>query len=277
MFLGVLLMRGAGVPGNVAGLQAGWLLVGLAVAWVIATTPRRLLERAAVRLGCLSIAALIATAIFGAPMASAARWMTLGSVRVQTSLLVLPCIAVALATAFARGSGRLAFGLAVAAQLALIAQPDGATSVLVAVAAITAAIGAGTLRWRSIAWMGAALAAGAVVALVRDPHIPTVAHVEGVFSLPGSALLKLAALAALLLVPAYPIAVAFRARRSEGPVRAGALALAATSLASIAIPAFGPYPVPLVGYGGSGVMACMIGLAFVLAHEPEADDSPHAS
>jgi|GEM_PF-2861310 len=265
---GISIVRTAGVSTTVPKLQAAWLILGLVLAWLVATSSRRLLERTAVAIGLASVAALALTAWFGESVGSATRWMAIGPIRIQTSTLVLPVIVLAISTLFAKGSVVKALAMGGAAQLALIAQPDGASSLIVTVATVASALGARTVSVSRVLGIATALCIGSVLALVRDPNLHSVPHVEGVFDFAGAVPWKIAALVSLALVPLYPTVCAFRMPRADVTARSTAVGIATVLIGSIAMPLFGSYPVPLVGYGGSSVVACMIGLSFVLALEP---------
>ena len=197
---------------------------------------------------------LLATALFGASADGVTRWIRLGPLAVQVSLLLLPLMVVAFARH--RDTAGTA-GLAVAA-LALALQPDRAMAGVLAASLLALAILRLEVR------IGMALLAAVVafaVTLVRPDASPAVPWVDRILytsfevhPLVGAAVLTGAL---LLLVPAvYGFAKSSAHRHVFavfGMVWAGVIVAAA----------FGNYPTPLVGYGGSAVLGYVLGLATI--------------
>jgi cell division protein FtsW (lipid II flippase) len=229
-----------------------------------------LLERVAATLGWAAVAALAATVGFGESVGSASRWLALGPLQIQTSALVLPVIVVAISILFARGSMLLAFAMAGAAELSLIAQPDGSTALVLAVAATAVAFAINRTGFTKLWVGGGTLTVAAISALPRDPDLPAALHTEGVMRIAAGAPLGVIALILLALVPIYPIARAFRIPAQDRTARGVAVGVGCSLAASFVLAISGSSPVPLVGYGGSSVVACMIALGFVLALDTDA-------
>jgi cell division protein FtsW (lipid II flippase) len=195
---------------------------------------------------------LLATALFGSSAGGAARWIFVGPLGVQVSLVVLPFMIVA----FARQSDALgAAGIAVAAA-ALVLQPDRAMS---GVLAFSVAVLVMTRRGgAAVAALIAAIAAFAV-SLLRPESEPAVPYVDqilftafDVHILAGVAVL-LGSL--LLLVPAI---VGWRGDRARNDVY---LAFGATWLGCVLAAALGNYPTPVVGSGGSAILGYLLSLS----------------
>jgi len=241
---GVWSMKRGGVSDSVVALQWAWLALSVILAWAIATSPRRLVESMAVGGGCIAVAALGATALFGQSMDGACRWWSVGPLTIQVSNIALPLFVAGLAVAFARGSFLAAFALATGAQLALIAQPDGAVAIVFAAATMGVALGAGTIGPLRILGVGSALVLGALAALARDPELSTVLHVEDIFLLVAAAGLpaQICAFTSLVLVPAYPLSRWLRAPRKNATARAMAAGITVSFATSALLPIFGPYP-----------------------------------
>ena len=197
---------------------------------------------------------ILATALFGASADGAARWIRLGPLAVQVSLLLLPLMIVA----FARHRDTAgAAGLVVAA-LALALQPDRAMAGVLAASLLTLVIL--KLEMRVGITLLAAVIAFAVT-LLRPDTSPAVPWVDRIFytsfdvhPLVGAAVLTGAL---LLIVPAiYGFGKSSEHRHVFavfGTVWVGVIAAAA----------LGNYPTPLVGYGGSAVLGYVLGLASI--------------
>jgi hypothetical protein len=249
--LGIAYLVAAGAPardplGNAAAVLLGIVaLGGLGGARV----------QARVHSGPLLLAlgsCLLATALAGASAQGVSRWIWIGPLSVQVSLVVLPAMVVA----FARGPTSLgSVGMGVAA-VALALQHDRAM-------AGTLALGLAILtiarpRPASVGALIVALAAFAV-ALARPDDLPAVPFVDrilftsfDVHPLAGAAVL-LGAL--LLLVPSI-------LGRRDDPVPGNARwVFGAVWLGCIVSAALGNYPTPVVGYGGSAILGYLLSLS----------------
>lgn len=197
-------------------------------------------------------AALLATALFGVPVEGATRWVRLGAVSLQPSLIVLPFIIVAFA---GRRDMPATCGLLLAS-LAVAIQPDRAMAGVLAAGLGVLAI-ARPDRWTLAALLGAATAFAAT--LVRADRLPAVPYVDQIFytSFEVGALAGLAVLAGSLLILA-PAAAGRLADPNRGEVYA---VFGAVWLAIVAAAALGNYPTPLVGYGGSAILGYLLSLS----------------
>ena len=188
------------------------------------------------------------------------RWIDLGSLHINVAALLLPVAVVALAFCGISSRTGLTFTAAMAALLVL--QPDAsqATSFLVAVIIIVA------LSNRSRARIPIAIAAVVVAAIawtLPDPLKP-VAEVEGIFALAAgvSPLLAGAAGIALAAASLAPLSLRPAAIASQ---RIAALALTGYFISAAICPAFGAFPVPLVGLGMSFPVGYWLGVALLCA------------
>lgn len=204
--------------------------------------------------------ALLATAIFGTPVEGAARWIRVGMLFVQPSLVLLPAMVIA----FAGRTTRLGAAAMVVAAGALALQPDRAVAgALVAGLALRVVMRPD----RCVAAVLAASVVAFIVALARADRLPAVPHVDRVFSTafdvhPVAGVAVLLGTAALLLP-----ALASGARR---PGQRELFAVfAAVWLGLIIAAALGNYPTPLVGYGGSAIIGYLLSIA-MLPRVPDA-------
>ncbi|HEX8363172.1 MAG TPA: hypothetical protein VF613_23825 [Longimicrobium sp.] len=201
-------------------------------------------------------AALLATALFGVSVEGASRWLRLGGLSLQVSLILMPAMLVA----FARRRDFLStLGLILCA-VALALQPDRAMAGVLATSLAVLA-----MRRRD-AWVMSALgfaAAGFAVTLLRPDTLPAVPYVDQIlytaFDVHPLAGLAVVVGALLLAAPAI-------AGRKLDPRSGGACAVFGIAwLGMVLAAALGNYPTPLVGYGGSAVLGYVLSLAFLPA------------
>jgi cell division protein FtsW (lipid II flippase) len=239
-------------------LQLAWLGLGLLLSFFAATSPRQTLRRIAVALASGAVVVLFGTAWFGTSTMNATRWLAIGPLQVQTSTLLLPLVILAVSQKLVDGSLGRALVLGVAAQLALILQRDGVSSLALAVAAIVVVFGVRVASgWRAYG-ISSVFAASAGIALLRDP-------VLGEHPVNPSRPLAIAAALVLLMVPVYPAVCAFRSE--DRATRAIGFAFSAALATLVTASALGLSSPLLLTYGGSTVVGCLISLAFVLAFE----------
>lgn len=254
--LGLVYLSMAGAPGRYLIVNAGALIIGLVLSVLIGTG-----RGVSTRFGILGFGlVMLATALFGVSLEGARRWISVGGLAMQPSLIVLPAMILAFGVSRDRWS---ATGMVVAAG-ALALQPDRAMA-----GALAAGLGALFVlrRERSVGIALLAAIAGFVVTLVRADRLPAMPMVEGVYSTAFQVhvLAGLAAFGgtALLLVPAL-----FQC--TGGPDQRGAgLVFGATWLAIIAAAALGNYPTPVVGYGSSAILGYVISLGWLSRREAD--------
>lgn len=243
--LGLGYLAAAGAPVRYLALNLAALAIGLAL---LAPAARaRMGEGAVVAMAV----ALAAATLAGDAVDGAVRWLRLGGVAVQPSLILLP----AMIALYARHRTPLAGAAMIAAAGVLAMQPDRAMAGMLALSLAAVALVARDRR--TLVPLGAA-AAGFAVTLARPDDLPAVPYVDRILftafdlhPLAGAAVLGGSA---LLLLPA---AVGWRA----GDERTVHAAFGAMWLAGIAAAALGNYPTPVVGYGGSAIIGYLLSLA----------------
>jgi hypothetical protein len=228
--------------------------VGAVAAWVAAARTPRLS-------GILLIApAALATTLLNLGQEGVHRWIDVGPVHVNAAATLLPAAVVALATA----GDRCWAWLAAAAMLGLLVlQPDASQA---------AALGAGmivvlaSLRAPALVRAGGAAATvlAAAAAWMRPDSLAPVPEVEGIIGLAWASSPVVAAVAVALLAATalLPLGLADRSRPFTS---APALALAACCAVQALAPAFGAFPVPLVGMGMSPVLGFWLGAGALAA------------
>jgi cell division protein FtsW (lipid II flippase) len=252
--LGLAYMAAAGAPPryllvNLAALILGaalWLALGSAALSRLAPDGKAVLA--------LTLP-LIATAIAGASAEGASRWVFLGPLSVQVSLVVLPAAIVL----YARSTDVIGTVAMALAACALAAQPDRAMAAVLA-AGMAAVLIAKPGRLPALAL--AAAAAGFAVAMLQPDALPAVPFVDrilytafGVHAAAGAGVL---AGCVLLLAPAFAGGRGMAERPSV-------CAFGACWAAVIVAAALGNYPTPLVGYGGSAVLGYLLAVALLPA------------
>lgn len=256
------------------GLACGAVATGLGIAYLVAAGAPLLypcVNAAAFGLGAalvliggrvrlpagpvlLALAAtLMATSLFGETADGATRWIALGPLTLQPSLILLPVMI----TAFARQPTRLAAAAIAIAAVAMALQPDRAMAG--ALAAGLAAVAALRPRRETVLVLIISLLAFAA-AFVQPDALPAMPFVERVFytSFAVHPLAGLAVLASagVLLLPALP------------PRSATGAAFGTVWLAILLAAALGNYPTPFAGYGASAILGYLISLTALSAGPP---------
>jgi hypothetical protein len=249
--LGIFYLAAAGAPARAIVVNLAALVLGLVALGGVDKAALEDRGWSGVALLLLG-SSLLATAWFGASVGGASRWIWIGPLSVQVSLVVLPFMLVT----FARHRDRLGTaGIALAA-IALAIQPDRAMAGMLALG--LAALAASRRDVLSAAASLAALAAFAIT-LVKPDTQPAVPYVDqilftafGVHPLAGAAVLLGVC---ILVLPAI-------AGRVRDPADGSAcLVFGALWTGSIAAAALGNYPTPVVGYGGSAILGYVLSLS----------------
>jgi cell division protein FtsW (lipid II flippase) len=250
--LGLAYMAAAGAPAIYLAVNALSLVMGIAGFALVRLSGRapRLSGGVAVALGGL----LLATALFGTPVDGASRWVRVGSLSLQVSLIVVPAMLVA----FARRRDLPAATGVVLAAVALALQPDRAMAgVLISGLAALA-------LFRRDRWVVPALAAavaGFAVTLLRPDSLPAVPYVDRIlytaFEVHAMAGIAVVGGALLLVVPAIA------GLRLDPENREVYAVFGAAWLGVVAAAALGNYPTPLVGYGGSAILGYALSLSLI--------------
>ena len=251
--MGVAYMVAAEAPArylavNLAALMLGaaaWLALGRAAAARLAGAGPLILALAA---------ALLLTALFGIAVEGASRWVSVGPLSLQVSLIVVPVMLVL----YARQPDEMGTAAMVAAALALALQPDRAMAGVL-LAGLLALLLAKPARLPVVAVAAAAPAFG--WALLVPDRLPASPYVDRILytafdhhPLAGAAV---AIGAAALILPAM---VGASREASERPAL---LAFGACWLGMVAAALLGNYPTPLVGYGGSAVLGYLLSAALL--------------
>lgn len=264
--LGLLYMAAAGAPVLYLAVNALSLMIGIALFAVIP------LSGAASRRSGLIVAALggllLATLLFGVSVDGVSRWIRVGGLSLQPSLVVLPPMLVA----FARGRGAFASIGIIAAAVALALQPDRAMA-----GVLTAALAALAIYRRDrcvVSTLGAAVA-GFVITLLRPDTLPAAPWVEQIlyssFQLHPLAGIAVGGGVLLLIVPSL-------AGHWIDPDNREVYAVFGTVwLAMVVAAALGNYPTPLVAYGGSAILGYLLSLSAMPARARSASVAGEAS
>lgn len=257
VLLGLAYMAAAEAPLTYLGINTAALPIGILMIGILDTVGAGRIWSTRYGPGALSMAlavALLATALLGVRVEGAARWISLGGLSIQPSLILLPVMIVA----FARWRDTLSTIAVVIAAAALALQPDRAMAGML-MAGLTA-----LALMRPERPMLAALAAsviGFAVSLGRSDLLPAMPYVDQVLysSFDVHLLAGLAVLGGsfLLILPAI-----IGVRRDPGH-RHIHVVFGTVWLSAVAAAALGNYPTPIVGYGGSAILGYLLSLALM--------------
>jgi hypothetical protein len=197
---------------------------------------------------------LLATAMFGVSVEGASRWVRVGGVSLQISLIVLPGLLVL----FARSRGILATTGVVLAALALGLQPDRAMAGLMAAALAVLAL---YRQERRVVLALTVAGIGFAVTLLQPDSLPAVPYVDQIlytsFEVHPLAGIAVVSGALLLVVPALA------GLWMDSTNRAAHAVFGLTWLGMVVAAALGNYPTPVVGYGGSAILGYALSLSFM--------------
>lgn len=251
--LGIAYLTLAGAPAQLISINLASLMLGL-----IALFALRHAGRALRRLGeyamVVAAIALLGTALIGEVAEGASRWVAVGPLYVQPSLIALPLMVLT----YVRNRSFLSTSAMLVAAFAMALQPDRAmASVLVAGLAVQALLRPD--RHVMSALVGSLLAL--FIAFARPDALPAMPFVDQIYytSFDVSLLAGIAVIAGtvLLLVPALAGARAAPENRHIG------LVFGTVWLTIIVAALLGNYPTPVVGYSGAAVLGYVLSL-FVL-------------
>ena len=253
--LGLAYLFAAGAPPryllvNLASLVLGatvWLALGRAAGSRLASTG------AGVAVLALAVPLLL-TALFGVAADGASRWVRLGPLNLQVSLILLPVTTILCAR---RPDALGTLGMVLAA-FALAIQPDRAMAGVL-LAGLLAILCARPGRLPIVAAAAAMLAFGWT--LLTPDTLPAVPYVDGVLYT-SFAVHPFAGLAVVFGAVALVVPAAIGAARDEAE-RSALLAFGGCWAGVIVAAALGNYPTPLVGYGGSAVLGYMLSVALL--------------
>lgn len=214
------------------------------------TQPARM--HTAVWLGLAAL--LLATATFGVSVDGASRWIRLGSLYLQVSLIVVPAMLVV----YAQHRNLLTTASIIMVAIALALQPDRAMAAVVMSALVLLAA---RMRDRQ-AIVAALIGVGSFAAtLMRADALPAVPYVDQIlytaFDVNFAAGCAVIAGALLLIVPGI-------AGRSPNRWSLATYEVFALTWATVvAAAALGNYPTPVVGYGGTAIVGYFLSLGYL--------------
>jgi cell division protein FtsW (lipid II flippase) len=251
--LGVAYLAAAGAPASRSVINGVAFLLGVVALVGIGAALPQIRRHSGPVLLVMGLS-LVATALLGAAADGASRWIMIGPLSVQVSLVLVPFMAVTFAR-YPTLAGCL--GIAVAA-LALALQPDRAMSGVLAFGMAVLAI-ARPSRLSASALMAAI--AAFLLSMMRPDNLPAVPYVDQILftafevHILAGAAVWLGVL--LLLVP--PIL----GWRGNQRLRHAYSVSGAVWLGCIAAAALGNYPTPVVGYGGSAILGYLLSLSLL--------------
>lgn len=256
---GILFMALADAPVSYIAVNMGAvILVGFAMVLVPEGEPSD-----SVLLTGATICLMLLMASFAGPQIdNVHRWIALGPIQLHVGQLALPLLMVILS----RLDKRLVFGIAVAAAILIVLQPDSASAFAMLISSLFLFAYARD-RW-SLATLIATGVAFGVTAVTPD-SLPPVRFVEHVVRDSASihALLPVALVLSILFAALAPFAVPRNRRRNSDVVWSGCLI--GFFLASLG----GNYPTPLLGYGTSAILGFGLALLLILVSGNRANDA----
>lgn len=244
--LGLGYMAAGNAPLSYLLMNTAAFAIGLATVTVVSRQPVRVNAGAM----CLGLAfVLLASLLLGTSADGATRWLRLGNIIVQPSLILVPVLTLA----FARARDWVgAIGVSLTA-LVLALQPDRATSGALAAGLLTLAV----MRPdpRTLTAFSAGIA-GFAAAMLRPDTQGAMPFVDRIlmtsFDVHPAAGIAVISGSLVLLIPA-----AIGVRTSPSAATSYAV-FGAVWIALIAAAALGNYPTPLVGYGGSAILGYLL-------------------
>jgi cell division protein FtsW (lipid II flippase) len=210
-------------------------------------------------------AALLLTAVSGHAVDGVSRWVQVGPLFVQTSLVFLPVAALLYAHTVNRWTTMAMIAIAIAVAL----QPDRAMAVALCAGLLALLL---VRRTRAVAIACSAAAVAVLVTCLQADRLPAVPFVDHIlwssFRLHPLLGVALWLGSAMLFVPMLVI-------RSDG-ARAVLVACGACWAAIVVAAAVGAYPTPVVGYGGAAILGYFLCLAALGAQTTEQTMETHA-
>jgi hypothetical protein len=180
-------------------------------------------------------------------MSGVHRWIGLGPIRLNGAEMLLP-------PALMAGWGIV---LPLAILILLVLQPDASQAIAFAGGSIVATATSGASRARRV-WTIFLFAGVAALSLLRRDPLAPVPEVEGIIALAAALSPAIAALAVLTLA-GTTLAPLLVARSPAAYALTAYLALCALA------PAFGAFPVPLVGMGVSPILGAWLGFGALMS------------
>jgi hypothetical protein len=189
----------------------------------------------------------LSSTFLSAGLSGVHRWIGLGPIRLNGAELLLPPVLAA----------RIGVVIPLAILVVLALQPDASQAIAFAGGAIVATVMSGESRARRV-WTVVLFAGVAALSLLRRDPLAPVPEVEGIIALAAVMSPAIAALAVLALA-GTTFAPLLAARSPAAYALTTYLALCALA------PAFGAFPVPLVGMGVSPILGAWLGFGALMA------------
>lgn len=245
--LGIGYMGSAGAPLRLLLVNGAALAIGLAALAILRRLPPTSAPARDAALVVLALA-LLSTSLAGLSAEGATRWVAVGNLALQPSLMVVPL----LVTAHAARRGAATTAALAIAMLAVALQPDRAVAAMLLAAVLAVAA---VRRARSDLLLALLAAAALAWTLAQPDRLPATPFVDQILytSFAVHPLAGVAVATGLLLL----LSPALIATKDRAP----ALAFGACWAAAVLACALGNYPTPLVGYGGSAILGYLLGLA----------------
>jgi hypothetical protein len=250
VMLGLAYMVIAGAPMGYPAINAAALVLGLVILSLLGRITTMVRQQSGATMLVLALA-LLATALFGDRTVGAARWVDLGVVFIQPSLILLPFMIVG----FVHSHNAMATAGLLIAATALAMQPDRAMSGMLLVGLATLTVFRSD-RFTVTAFIGSVI--GFAATLMQADALPAVPFVDQIFysSFDVSVIAGLAVLggSVLLVIPAI-LGWLYDVDNRQTYCVFGAVWIAAIAAAAI-----GNYPTPVVGYSGGAVLGYVLSL-----------------
>ena len=248
--LGLAYMAIANAPTRYLGINIGALVIGMTVLALFSRTV--LAKRQWGSIAIITMAgALLATALLGDRVDGIARWVSIGGLAVQPSLILLPFMLVA----FTQTRYLLSTIGIIFAAMALAMQPDRAMSGMLAAGLAVLAV---MRPEKHVSTAFGASIVGLIATLVRADTLPAAPYVDQIlfsaFDVHMAAGAAVLGGSVLLLVPAVV------GWQRDPASRATYAVFGAAWFAAIMAAALGNYPTPIVGYGGSAIIGYALSL-----------------
>ncbi len=249
--IGLAYLVVAGAPNNMIIVNAAALSIGLLLAFSI-TRFAWFTHGPIMILSIVGSLCLLATAVLGYAIEGASRWVLVGPFFVQTSLILLP----AMALSFARVQNLWTALAIVIAGLAMAMQPDRAMAAMLGLAVVVVSVKKPNLLTVTTSIFCVAAFCLTVFLPDRLPAVPYVDHILWTsFELNFITGLSLWTGCLLMICPIFFV--------PESERTVVHYTFVSCWFALIAAAAMGAYPTPLVGYGSSAIIGYFLSLSLI--------------
>ena len=265
LIVGIVAMREMDVSTAAWSINAGATVLGLILWLIVRRLPPPARWSTVAFMTAAGIAAILLPCAFEG-MLGVHRWVSIGGLRLHASAIAAPLIILCVAAAASR-SIRGALAIGVAGTLILALQPDAAQATSFAAACIVA-LCCVRMKPSHKGLLAVLLCAISLLSFVRQDPLPPVPHVEGIYGVITSRGAGPAVMAtmALMLLPAPFFVAWYRHRRRV------ALALGVYVAMTILAPAWGTFPVPVMGFGASPILGYFLALAIGVGRPSQFED-----